>query len=203
MLVTGVHHDTRGQGIAAMQCQGCMKYILAIVTYANNNHTVNYVSHYPLGAPNDTVAPEIPPHIQVDFKEALRCLFVNAYNATVEMCRRALEASCIDLGIPKGIRDLEDMIDSLENQRKITPHMKEVAHKIRLGGNRGAHPPEADVLAAQQAGEMQVAGPVVIIVKEHAEAIVDFTRQFFQHVYVVPQQLGKYDFTKPKAPAQP
>jgi hypothetical protein len=190
--------------IAIMQCQGCQKYILAIVRFPQNSQVGReYVLHYPMGVPDDSVAPEIPTHIGEDFSEAIRCLSVNAYNAAAEMCRRSLEASCIHLGIPKGMRDLEDMIDSLEAQRKITPHMKEVAHKIRLGGNRGAHPPEADVLeamAAAAANGMEVPGPVIIIEEDHAKAIVEFTRQFFHHVYVVPQQLGKYDFTKPKVP---
>jgi len=58
------------------------------------------------------------------------------------MCRRALEASCLDLGAPKD-NVLEKMIDSLEANRKITPYLKEAAHKVRLGGNRGAHPNSA------------------------------------------------------------
>jgi hypothetical protein len=33
-------------------------------------------------------------------------------------------------------------IDWVHSQGKITPHLKEVAHKIRLGGNRGSHPPD-------------------------------------------------------------
>jgi hypothetical protein len=202
LLVTSLGTGLGGSRVGGMQCQGCLAYILGVVI--QNHHAFVYQAHFPLGKPDDTVADEIPEHIKPDFKEALRCLWVEAYNATAEMCRRALEASCIDLGIPKGIRNLEDMIDSLEQQRKITPHIMEVAHKIRLGGNRGAHPPEADVLAAlqvtQEAGDMEVAGPVVMIGEDHAKAIVEFTRQFFQHVYVVPKQLSKYDFSKPKIP---
>ena len=185
-----------------MQCQGCQKYILAVVAVPIDTDKHIYLEHYPTSAPNYAVADEIPDHIKPDFKEALRCLSVDAYNATVEMCRRALEAICIDLGIPKGIKVLEDMIDSLEEQRKITPHIKQVAHKIRLGGNRAAHPPEDGVTEAMdtatQAGDLEVARPVILIEKEHAEAIVEFTRHFFHHVYVVPRQLDKYDFSKPK-----
>lgn len=203
LLVTSLGNGVGGARLGGMQCQGCLGYILGV--FRQQQYEFTYQSHYPLGKPDDDVAIEIPEHIKPDFQEALRCLWVKAYNATAEMCRRALEASCIDLGIPKGIKVLEDMIDSLEAQRKITPHMKEVAHKIRLGGNRGAHPPEADVIVAMAAAaasksesDQEVAGPVIIIEKEHAEAIVDFTRQFFQHVYVVPRQLSKYDFSKPK-----
>jgi hypothetical protein len=138
LTVGGVHTDNHGRWIAAMQCQGCAKYILALMTQAATNNVLRlrYDEHYPIGKPNDDVAAEIPEHIKPDFKEALRCLWVNAYNATAEMCRRALEASCIERGAaPRDV--LEDMIDDLESKRVITPFLRDVAHKIRLGGNRG------------------------------------------------------------------
>jgi hypothetical protein len=112
------------------------------------------------------------------------------------MCRRALEASCLDLGAPKN-KVLEKMIDWLEDKRIITPYLKDAAHNIRLGGNRGAHPPEDGPTAADTASPVED-GPVEKIEKEHAEAIIGFTREFFHHVYVGPKLLGKYDFSKPK-----
>jgi hypothetical protein len=179
-----------------MQCQACSQYILGV--FEQGQYEFKYVSHYPVGQPDDSVANEIPEHIKPDFKEALRCLWVNAYNATAEMCRRALEASCIDLGAPSD-KVLEKMIDWLSDQRIITPFLKDVAHKIRLGGNRGAHPPEnGSVLGTVRAVPEEEMGPITIITKEHAEAIVTFTREFFHHVYVVPKQMIKYDFSKPK-----
>ena len=200
-LVFGGHHYRL---VVAMRCQGCLKYILGIVNHGANQTTYVYEEHYPIGTPDDDVASEIPKHIQPDFKEALRCLWVNAYNATAEMCRRALEASCVDLGAPK--KDvLEDMIDWLADQRIITPFLQKVAHKIRLGGNRGAHPHlqedsnKSQVADPPATSEVEdVSGPVIIIEKDHADAIVKFTREFFNHVYVVPKQLDKYDFSKPK-----
>jgi len=183
--------------VTAMRCQGCLMFILGVATHDDNAYRYKYVGHYPLGTVDDSVAEEIPEHIQPDFQEALRCLSVNAYNATGEMCRRALEASCLDLGAPK--QDvLEDMIDWLEAKRIITPSLKDVAHKVRLGGNRCAHPTSPQV---QGGSTPAPAGPIERIGKEHAEAIVDFTRHFFQYVYVTPKQLNKYDFSKPKTKA--
>lgn len=191
-MVTSLHAGNTW--VAGMQCQACMNYILGL--FEPTAHTLVYSGHYPMGSPDDVVAAEIPTHIQADFKEALRCMFVTAYNATAEMCRRALEASCLEQGAPKR-RKLDDMIDWLEEQRKITPRLKDIAHKIRLGGNRGAHPPEDGPRAA---GEIQdETGPVEFIEKEHAQAIIMFTREFFHHIYVVPAELDKYDFSKPKA----
>jgi hypothetical protein len=199
MAVTNVHNIANVDWVVGMQCQGCMKFILAIVRYSGNTNTLAYLEHYPLGKPDDSVDLEIPEHIQSDFKEALRCLWVNAYNATAEMCRRAVEASCIDLGAQKK-KVLDEMIDWLEDQRIITPFLQQVAHKIRLGGNRGAHPEPEPIAAPTTGTEIQPedAGPITKIGKEHAEAMVKFTREFFHHVYVVPKQLDKYDFSKPK-----
>ncbi len=200
MMVTNLGADHHGKRFAGMQCQGCLETILAI--FRQNAHAYDYLAHHPLGKPDERVAEEIPEQIQPDFREALRCRFVNAYNATAEMCRRALEASCIDLGASR--KDvLEEMIDELEAQRKITPFLKQVAHKIRLGGNRGAHPSPPDP-GRGEAGDAQEeenakSGPVRIITQEHADAIIKFTHEFFHHVYVVPKTLDKYDFSKPKA----
>lgn len=193
--------STHSQWIAGMQCQGCMKYILGIVRFQSNSGNLHYVEHYPLGKPDDSADEEIPDHIRSDFKEALRCLWVNAYNATAEMCRRAVEASCIELGAPTKKTSLEDMIDWLEAQRVITPFLQKVAHKIRLGGNRGAHPEEDAQPAVGQEEEKgeTINGPITKIEEEHAKAIVKFTREFLHHVYVVPKQLDRYDFSKPKA----
>jgi hypothetical protein len=194
--MTSLGHGLGGMRLGGMQCQGCLGYILGV--FSPQGSEFFYRSHYPLGKPDEAVAEEIPDHIKDDFKEALRCLWVNAYNATAEMCRRALEASCIDLGAPSD-KVLEKMIDWLEINRKITPYLKEAAHKIRLGGNRGAHPhPDgpAAVPVVAAAGSAEI---VEKIGKEHAEAIVEYTREFFHHVYVGPKLVGKYDFPRQKA----
>ena len=200
-FVSACVHIDDNEWIAGMQCQGCMDYILAMCEQPVGTANLVYRKHYPLGKPDDTVADEIPAHIQPDFKEALRCRFVDAYNPTAEMCRRAVEASCLDLGA-KG-KVLDELIDSLASQQTITPFLQQVAHKIRLGGNRAAHPSEdaSGPGAGPQPSAMpaSVSTPITTIEKEHADAIIKFTREFFHHVYVVPKELAKYDFSKPKA----
>jgi Domain of unknown function (DUF4145) len=170
-----------------MQCQGCLNFILGCV-FRQGNNPWQYKQHYPLGRPNDKVAPEIPANIAADFQEALRCRFVDAHNATVEMCRRAVQASCIDLKAPPD-KKLWEQIDWLAGQGTITTPLKEMAHRIRLGGNLGAHPPEDpnDDTA-------------IVIGPEYADAVIEFTREFFQHVYVLAQRLKKFTFKK-AAPA--
>jgi len=165
---------------AAMQCQGCGKFICAGVRRKLSPLSdCEYVAHYPLGKPNDEVASEVPEKIATDFSEALRCQFVNSYNATAEMCRRAIQASCLDLGAkPKD--GIMDQIDWVHSQGKITTPLRDVAHKIRLGGNRAAHPNDDE-------------DPIS---PEEADAVIAFTRHYLDHVYVVPARLGTIDFTK-------
>jgi hypothetical protein len=188
MMVTTGHAEAEDQqtGLAAvwagMQCQGCLKYLLACVHRHREGQKYAYLQHFPLGKPKDDVAPEVPTEISGDFKEALRCRWVDAYNATGEMCRRALESSCNDQKAPTG-KKLVEKIDWLAGQGKITGALKDVAHKIRLGGNYGAHAPEDPLNAAPMTAE-------------HADALIEFMRDYFQHLYVIPKKLAQYDFTK-------
>jgi Domain of unknown function (DUF4145) len=176
---------------AVLQCQACKKYIVgAAMKDAPHESNCKYLEHCPLGKPSDDVSTEIPKDIADDFKEALRCRWVNAYNATVEMCRRAVQASCLQLKAPTD-KTLVKQIDWLAEQGTITKPLKEMAHRVRLGGNLGAHPPDDP--------EDE---DVIIISPEYADAVIEFTRDYFQHVYVMPERLKKFTFSrKPPGPS--
>ena len=167
-----------------MQCQSCLKLILGCAIKLPPNTDWVYQRHYPLGKPDDSVAGDIPPNIAADFREALRCRWVDAHNATVEMCRRAVQASCIEKSAPTD-QTLVKQIEWLAAEGIITKPLKDMAHRVRLGGNLGAHPPE-DPKDAN----------AVVIGAEYADAVIEFTREFFQHVYVMPERLKKYTFAK-------
>lgn len=182
-FVENVQQIGRTRLAAVLQCQGCLKLILGMITRASHSSgPYVYEAHYPLGNPDDTVADEIPDHIKPDFREALRCRSVNAYNATVEMCRRAIEASCIHLGAnPK--KNIKEQIDEIASKDLITEPLRQMAHKIRLGGNRGAHPPE----------DPESGRPIT---DKEADAVIKFTTEYFHHVYVMPALLDGTDFSK-------
>jgi hypothetical protein len=167
--------------VGAARCVACNQYILGILRAKSSGSGIQWVYdiHYPVGWPDDTVADEIPDAIKPDFQEALRCRWVKAYNATVEMCRRALEASCIEQGAAPDMV-LSKMIDWVHAQGKITTPLQQMAHKVKLGGNRGAHPSDR------------------IITEEDAAAVIEFTREYFQHVYVMPKRMAKFNFDKSK-----
>jgi hypothetical protein len=171
-----------GVAVAPAICIACNQFILAILKTEYIGHNQSqwvYDKHYPVGWPDDRVPDEIPDEIKPDVQEALRCRWVDAYNATVEMCRRALEASCIQQGAPPD-RVLSKMIDWLFEQGRITLHLRDMAHKIRLGGNLGAHPSEARIS------------------KEEADAVLEFTDEYFHHIYTMPARMAKFNFHKVK-----
>jgi len=187
------------QFCAVFKCPTCDKFILGILresrTYEpsesgsgmNQVFHATYETHYPLGSPDDSFEEGIPLSIGNCLSEALRCMGVNAFNAAAEMCRRAIEGSCILLGAPRSKNKLMDKIDWLVQQQEITPFLGQVAHKIRLGGDRGAHFPDSESTASADEE---------IIGKEQAQAIIKFTREYLHHVYVVRRELGEYDFSK-------
>jgi len=160
-------HDARIVGthiVGALCCVACNNYILGILTMmpaSYSGFTPVYECHYPKGKPLQLDEEGIPKNIMADFNEALRCKSVDAHNATAEMCRRALQASCLSLGADPKLT-LEKQIDWVAAQGKIIVSLQEMAHKVRLGGNRGAHPPD-------DPSQESPLGP------EEAEAIVSFT----------------------------
>ncbi len=163
--------------IAAARCTACNGYILAIlktVRVTSQSSKYVYECHYPLGAPDDSIADGIPESIAGDFKEALRCHWVKAWKATVLMCRRSLQVSC-DLEGAVG-NDLFNQIDDLEQKQRITETLKKMAHRIRLLGKKGAHGDYSDIDDT--------------ITPKDAEDAITFVRHYFEHIYVLPKKLG-------------
>jgi hypothetical protein len=158
--------------VNAAQCEACKGFVLVVGQKPFHNQPAILVNVFPLGKPNDSVDPSVPAAVAEDFKEALRCEWVNAYKACVVMCRRAVQSSVIQLGA-KGER-LIDQIDDLLKNGKITQALKDFAHEIRLTGNEGAHP-DKDALAE--------------VSDKDASDMIEFTKQYLHHVYVMPAKL--------------
>jgi hypothetical protein len=127
-----------------------------------------------------TVDPTIPKEIGDDFNEANRCLGVEAKKATVVMCRRALQNTCLSKGASPDI-ELFKQIDELESKRIINPSMKDVAHTIRIIANWGAHP-QGD--------------PLRDVTLDDALEIIKFTSEFLDEVFVRPARLDALKLKK-------
>lgn len=185
-----------------MQCQGCLECVLAIAlktAVPNKKTKLSYLAHYPLGNPDDSVAEEVAaanPVIASDFAESLRCVWVKSYKAAVAMCRRSVEATCKHLGATG--YTLEKKIDSLAEQGKITEPLKEMAHAVRISGNRGLHGKKTTD-APRNNLELPL-DDLDLFGEDEAKAMIAFTKELFHHVFVMPALLEKYR-PKPKGEA--
>jgi hypothetical protein len=187
--VGNAHTESSGAELTicqAAQCEACKDFVL-VVARRNTTQQQQFrlLYFYPLGKPNDAIdAAGVPPKITDDFKEALRCRWVNAFRATVTMCRRAIQASCLEKKAdPK--KRLWEQIDELAKNSLITEPLRQFAHEVRLEGNDGAHP-DPDGLND--------------VVEKDADDIIAFTREYLHHVYVMPDLLAKRKATA-SAPA--
>ena len=199
--VSAVEVSAGHQRIAVgMQCQGCLDYILALAMKTRRHpmpSSLAYVKHYPLGTPDDTVDENVPKAIANDFAEAMRCLWVKSYKATVAMCRKSVEAACKREGATG--RNLEKKLDRLEAKGIITEPLKQMAHAVRISGNKGVHGKKKE--DAPEAEESALAiDDLDSFSPEESEAMIAFTKEFFHHVYVMPALLEKYK-PKPKGEA--
>jgi Domain of unknown function (DUF4145) len=189
--VTGAHRepDARQEQrhwiCNGAQCESCKGFVLVVGDKFGAHHQAwRFQAVYPLGKPNDSVAPEVPQLIADDFREGLRCEWVEAYKAAVTMCRRALQASCVELKAKDA--KLRDQIDELASKGVITQSLKDMAHEVRLTGNDGAHPGKDGLND---------------VTPQDARDMIEFTREFFHHVFVVPAKLKARQVPPPAAAA--
>lgn len=157
------------------QCIGCKDFVLVVGCSYGRQPQRGYElkSFAPRTAAQDAVDKSVPPNIAADLSEAIRCEWAKSYKAAVTMCRRAIQAASIDKGAtPKD--KLVDQIDELATLQIITASLKDMAHEVRLTGNDGAHP-GADGLND--------------VTQQDAKDIIEFTKELFHHVYIMPAKL--------------
>lgn len=157
------------QSNCLLQCQNCQGVIFAVASRNPQMAILDFKENYPVENPEESVDKNIPTGVRDDYVEALRCRSVTAHKACVVMCRRSLQSSCRNFKASG--KQLIDQIDDLAGNGRITAALKDMAHDIRKLGNAGAHPDEDGL------GD---------VTKEDSDDIVEFTRQYFEHVYVMP-----------------
>lgn len=128
--------------------------------------------YYPERVPNPAYPDNLPPDVAADAKDAHKCFAIGTWRASAAMARRAIQGACIDKGAPD--KKLVEQLDWLQMQNLITPQMRDVAHKIRLGGNVGAHP-DKDGLKDVMEGD--------------ASRLLEFLEDFVKYVYEIPGRL--------------
>lgn len=81
----------------------------------------------------------IPESVLSDFKEALECYSITAYNAFAAMTRRTIQSSADMIG-SKGKSKVQNQIKELKDMAEIDDDTFEVLKQIIIDGHDGAHP---------------------------------------------------------------
>lgn len=97
----------------------------------------------------------VPREVLNDYREALSAFKVNAFKASVTMCRRTLQQALEDKGATPEL-ELVNQIDQLVRKKLLSSATASLAHGVREFGNFGAHP-KKDLLAQVTSDEAKIA----------------------------------------------
>ncbi|MGA9365797.1 MAG: DUF4145 domain-containing protein [Bacteroidota bacterium] len=86
----------------------------------------------------------VPKEVRKEIEEALDCLSVNAFNGFAAVCRRAVQALCVNLGTEATTR-VEKQIEEMVEVTGLGTEWRELAIQIMLSGHDGSHPHLPDV----------------------------------------------------------
>lgn len=87
--------------------------------------------------------PNAPKTVLRSYKESQKCFQANAYDACVVMCRKGIEAICIDKGEKKG--NLITKLKNLKDKGILENTFYDWSNKLREVGNYGAHSHEHEI----------------------------------------------------------
>jgi hypothetical protein len=130
--------QNEGTKVILSKCLNCDSPILTeeqFQTIEDHTWTNNKVQLYPL---TDNQALKNAPEIVIaPYKEASKCYRAQAYDACVIMCRKGIEAICMDKGETKG--NLASRLKNLKDKRILEDTLYNWTNELRLIGNDGAH----------------------------------------------------------------
>lgn len=136
-----------GVGISLSKCLKCNQPFLTQEDFHHiEEHSVgsDAIQLYPF---TDNIALKNAPEIVIrPYKEALKCYRAQAYEPCVMMCRKGIEAICVDKGENKG--DLYSRLKKLRDKKNLEETFYTWANELRLIGNDGAH--SHDIIITQQ-----------------------------------------------------
>jgi hypothetical protein len=86
----------------------------------------------------------VPQAVRKEIEEALDCLSVNAFNGFAAVCRRAVQALCVNLGA-EATTKVKKQIEEMVEATGLGAEWRELAIQIMLSGHDGSHPHLPDV----------------------------------------------------------
>lgn len=102
------------------------------------------------------------------YKEALKCYQAHAYEATVIMCRKGIEAICFDKGQERG--NLITKLKNLKDNQVLEGTLYKWTDELRLIGNDGAHSHNQ------------------IVTQQDAKDVIDFFEALITYLYHLVEQ---------------
>ena len=114
----------------------------------------------------------LPKRVREPFQEALTCLRAKTYTATAMMCRKTLEAICIQHDVRSGT--LKTKLRSLQTADVIDKRLFEWSDALRISGNEAAH--NVDVSVDRQ----------------EAQDIVDFTHALLEYIFTFREKFDTF-----------
>lgn len=136
------HHneDLQGGGLLVKlsSCIRCKNPFLSEISY-------NYIEDHSWESSNIQLYPNTeneaikncPEIVILPYQEAIKCFRVHAYDACAIMCRKGIEAICIDKGEEKG--NLVTKLRNLKQKGILEGTLFKWTDELRLIGNDGAH----------------------------------------------------------------
>ncbi|MFD6356597.1 DUF4145 domain-containing protein [Nocardia tengchongensis] len=148
------------QHVAVLKCHGCGEGTAVIeeVRFSENFMFVDVVPLHWWPVPGSAVdMADVPSSIAKFYREAVRCVSVEAPHAAVAMCRNALALIVQDKGsdAAKRERSLSKSIKKMVEEKTLADWFAEWATHIIEVGNAGAHPEAFEEVTLEQAQDLK------------------------------------------------
>lgn len=130
-----------GMGYMCGSCKEPVFLKFKIKTYESHNHRIQ-IDEIPVQVEFPKVDFEykyVPEPVGSDFKEALICYSVGAFNGFASMCRRTIQSLASHIGV-KGKDKVQKQINELKEITDIDEETFSILKQIILDGHDGAHP---------------------------------------------------------------
>ena len=164
--------QNQGTEIILSKCLNCESPILTLEEFTNiEEHSfVNSTMRLFPDADNKALK-NAPPIVIKPYKEALKCYKAQAYDACVIMCRKGIEAICLDKGETKG--SLAIRLSNLRDNKVLEGTLYTWATELRMIGNDGAHSHE------------------LVVVQQDAKDSIDFFDALITYLYHLVNQYNQ------------
>jgi len=156
------------------KCPRCEKPFLTESEYYVIPAEVNDFQGSKLLYPSDNkfISDKLPLSIQKSYQNAKQSYKVGLYEPAAIMCRKCLEAICIEKGVEKG--PLKTKIDKLQENRIIDDKLYQWADNLRIIGNDAAHDINIDIS------------------QQDASDAIEFIEALLSYVFVLNQKFDEF-----------